>query len=411
MRKLYFSGVALIFITMFLALYGQYSIYRYPEPTVDPSPRPLQLRLQSSSGETHSIQARGAYLKSEQKHLFRAIQPDVSLSFDGNGEQTLDLILENIHPLATLQTDGIEADSIQLQQTGLTRNITINAPYPVHFQLRWVFPEKSNYRFVAIGDTGGDQELTWGLERAVQLGADFFLHLGDAYYDVSELDGVSAKLNQSAVPIYMANGNHDFQGPEGNAIDLFLDEIGPLNARFSLLGHCFINLDTGAFMYPANRGERAAMLDAEIVNHQRNPGQCSDYIVFTHKPMLGAFEAQFPQRDHSLYGRDARSLVKQLQQLGKITVIAGHIHNNFEFEQDGFKTYVTGSGLSHRDLLSGKPDAKLIVGNIERGQKTDIEWAFSDMPKQYHCSKRLYRGLVEAGSALSEVIEKECKRP
>ncbi len=406
-RKIYLSGVLLILLASVFSLYGQYAVYRYPSLTVDPDLRP-QL---TQRNKHHTVSAQGAYLKTTRLSLFRAFTPDTTLTFDNQmDDETLRVEIENIHPLAQLQSSGISINQVEQQQTGLKRSIQIAPPYAKHFSLSWVFPEKERYRFVAIGDTGGDMELSWGLQRAAQLKADFILHMGDAYYDVSEIAEISARLNASAVPIYTANGNHDFQGPAGNAIEIFLQDIGPLNAKFRLLGHCVINLDTGAFMYPANRGARAAMLAAEVVNHRRNPQQCSDYIVFTHKPLLDKFEAEFPQRDHSLYGRHARPLIKQLQQLGKVTVIAGHIHNDFEFEQDGFKTFVTGSGLAHRDLLSGKQDAKVLVGVLEAGKRTEFSWEFNQMPQQYHCSKRFYRGLLEAKNPLSSVIEQQCLR-
>lgn len=234
--------------------------------------------------------------------------------------------------------------------------------------------------------------------------------MGDAYYDISELGDVAGRLNSSPVPVYMANGNHDFQGPEGNAIEVFLRDIGPMNARFSLLGHCFINLDTGAFMFPSNKGERAAILAAEIVKHRRNPLQCTDYIVYTHKPMVLEFEADFPQQDHALFSWHARPMIEQLQQLGPVTLIAGHIHNDFEFEQDGIKTYVTGSGLAHRDLLSGKKNAKVLIGEIKAGQALQLDWAFNEMPLEYHCSKRLYNAFVKAGNPLSAVFKDKCNR-
>ena len=275
--------------------------------------------------------------------------------------------------------------------------------------LSWVFPEKSTYRFVAIGDTGGNEELSWGLIRASELGADFVLHMGDAYYEDAEIPGIAARLNGSKVPVFMANGNHDFLGPNGNAVEHFLNNIGPLNARFSLLGTCFINLDTGSFMYPPHKGGRAALLAAETVNQQRDPAHCTNTIVFTHKPVLLDFEADFPQRKHSLHGYDAQRIIDRLQQLNKVTLLAGHIHNDFSFEQDGFKTYVTGSGLAHRDLMQGGHYARVLVGDIRAGEPVKIEWALNAMPMKYHCSKKIYKSLKYYKSPLAKVVNDACE--
>ena len=407
MRKLYYVSVLLILVATGFTLYGHHAVYRYPALTIDPTVRGNHYQ----QAHNWSASVSGAYIKAGQGAHFRAFQPRVALQIHAEkAVNSIHIEVENVHPQARLTLQGLAPEQLLETTDGLRRTITASSVIPgTEFFVSWQFPKKTGYRFVAIGDTGGDRELAWGLERAAQLDADFILHLGDAYYDTSEYDQVGTYLNDSSVPVYTANGNHDFQGPQGNVIEVFLQDIGPLNARFSLLGHCFINLDTGAFMYPSGKGERGALLAAEIVNHRRNPAQCTDYIVFTHKPMVLAFEADFPQQDHSLYSWHARPLIEQLQQLGPVTVLAGHIHKDFEFEQDGIKTYVTGSGLAHQDLLSGKKIAKVLIGEIKTGQPLTLEWAFNEMPLEYHCSKRLYRGFVEAGNPLSEVFER-CDR-
>lgn len=404
MRKLYFLCLLLITLTTGFALYGHYAVYRYSALTVDPDIK----RLNHQHQKLWLASANGAYFKTGQGTHLRAFEPQVTLRLQVQATvDSLQLQVENIHPQAQLKVKGIAATQLQEASNGLSRTITLSSLLPgTYASIHWEFPQKSSYRFVAIGDTGGDRELSWGLVRAAELGADFILHLGDAYYHISEHAQVGNSLNQSSVPVYTANGNHDFLGPEGNVIETFLQDVGPLNARFSLLGHCFINLDTGAYMYPAGKGERSALLAAEIVNHRRNPRQCSDYIVFTHKPMVVEFEVEFPQQDHSLYSWHARPLIEQLQQLGPVTVLAGHIHNDFEFEQDGMKTYVTGSGLAHQDLLTGKKKAKVLIGEISADQPLTLKWAYNEMPLEYHCSKRLHRAFLEDKNPLSNVFEK-----
>ncbi len=406
MRKTYITVAVLIILGTIAALYGQHVIVRYPRFTSDPALRPTHLVLDVGL----KIEASGAYLKEELEARFRAFQPDVSLRVSSEGQSARRVLrLENIHPEAVFSRTGESRARILESQHGLFREIKLTGMQAGEVvDLSWKFPQKSAYRFVATGDTGGDEELSWGLIRASELGADFVLHMGDAYYDVSELDGIATRMNGSKIPVYTANGNHDFLGPNGNVIDQFLDNVGPLNARFSLLGNCFINLDTGAYMYPSHKGARAGLLAAEIVNQRRDPTRCSNTIVFTHKPMVNEFEAQFPQREHALHGYDARRMIEQLQQLGTVTILAGHIHNDFEFEQDGFKTYVTGSGLAHKDLVQDGHFARVLVGDIRANQPVEISWAPNAMPMEYHCSNKIYELLKHHKSPKAKIVRDAC---
>ncbi len=406
MKKTYRVLALLIVLLTILALYGQYRVVRYPRITVDPTPRPDSLVLDSGL----EVEASGGYLKEALEARFRAYQPDVSLYISSNGQTARQIArFENIHPEAVFTWAGDSRAEVLEIKHGLLREVEVSGMQVGEvLKLSWEFPEKSVYRFVAIGDTGGDQELSWGLIRAHELGADFVLHLGDAYYDKSELGGIGARMNESRIPVYTANGNHDFLGPNGNAIDKFLKNIGPLNARFSLLKNCFINLDTGAYMHPPHKGARAELLAAEVVNQRRYPERCTNTIVFTHKPMVMEFEAEFPQREHALHGYDSKRMVSQLQQLDRVSLIAGHIHNDFEFEQDGFKTYVTGSGLAHKDLVQGGHYARVLVGEIRADKPVKLEWELNAMPMGYHCSKKIYELLVRHKSPLAKEVRDAC---
>ena len=411
MKRFYTIAAILLVLGASFALYAQYTIVRFPRFTFDPAPRPERLILKSGL----QVSADGAYLKQRLDSRFRAYQPQVSLRLsyiEKKPEQAAlqeQILLENIHPDAVFSVAGDSAAQVLESTHGLLREVNISGlPAGENLTLSWHFPAREAYRFVAIGDTGGDRELSWGLQRANQLGADFILHLGDAYYDASEKSGIAARLNESKVPVYVANGNHDFLGPGGNAIEQFLSNIGPLNASFRLWGTCFINLDTGAYMYPPHKGERAGLLAAEIVAHQRDPEICQSYIVFTHKPILSRIKAEFPQRTHTLRGYDALPLIRQLQQLGVATIVAGHIHDDFEFEQDGFRTYVTGSGLAHKDLMRGGHYARVLVGDITADQSVSLSWELNRMPVEYHCSKKIYRELLKYQSPQAKAIHDAC---
>ncbi len=407
MKKVFSIVAILIVMVTGLALYAQHRVVRYASITVDPAPRPAGLVLANGL----EIEARGGYLKASKMTRFRAYQPDVRLRIRSDEPIERHIIqIENIHPEAKFSRTGVSRVTVREQKHGLLREVELTGLQAGEIlNFSWIFPEKPAYRFVAIGDTGGNEELSWGLIRAHELGADFVLHMGDAYYEEAEIAGIGVRLNQSKIPVYTANGNHDFLGPNGNAIEQFLNNVGPMNARFSLLGACFINLDTGSFMYPPHKGARAAMLAAEVVNQQRDPARCKDTIVFTHKPILSKFETEFPQREHSLHGYDAQRIISRLQQLNKVTLLTGHIHNDFSFEQDGFKTYVTGSGLAHKDLIQGGHYARVLVGDIRAGEPIKIDWALNAMPMEYHCSKKIYKSLKHYKSPLAEVVNEACK--
>ncbi len=405
MKKTYRFLAVLIILATILALYGQHRVIRYPRLTVDPQQRDIAL-----VNNGLQIKASGAYLKEMLDTRFRAYQPDVSLQINVEEQIVRQIIrLENIHPDAVLTQTGDNRAGVLESKHGLLREVELTGLKAGEVvNLAWGFPEKSAYRFVAIGDTGGDRELSWGLKRAGELGADFILHMGDAYYAEPELGGIGARLNEAEVPVYTANGNHDFLGPNRNVIEQFLKNVGPLNARFSLLGNCFVNLDTGAYMYPAHKGARAGQLAVEVIEQRRNPARCSNTIVFTHKPMVTEFEAEFQQRDHALHGYDAKRLMEQIQQLNRVTLLAGHIHNDFEFEQDGFKTYVTGSGLAHKDLMKGGHHARVLVGEIQANQAVKLDWELNAMPMEYHCSEKIYRLLKKHKSPLAQVVRDAC---
>lgn len=366
-----FSSSIVILLSLFV-LFGQHAVYRYPRLALDPVPRPIE--LENNFGI--KITAEGAYFKqSEQFHL-RAFRPEVKLHIHLTGKnQPITIKIENIHPDSTLRTGG-KAKQLSEKKSGLLREIIIEDSRKGDvLNLTWVFPEKDSYRFAAIGDTGGDKALTWSLIRAKEVGADFLLHLGDVYYNFAEVGRSVARMNAAEIPVYTAVGNHDYRGHWGNTIDTFIENIGPVNARFELLGHCFINLDTGNFMYPPHKGERAGLLTAELVNHKRKSSNCTDYIIYTHKPIISDFKnSLFPSAKHTLYGYDALWLLNQLQQLENVTIITGHIHDNFEFKQDELRTFVSGNGLAGVTLDKEKSLVRILVGTIRKETRLITDW-------------------------------------
>ena len=67
------------------------------------------------------------------------------------------VLLENIHPDAIFKVTGESSAQLQESTHGLLREVEISGMSGNEtLMLSWYFPEKTAYRFVAIGDTGGD---------------------------------------------------------------------------------------------------------------------------------------------------------------------------------------------------------------------------------------------------------------
>ncbi|MCK5923115.1 MAG: hypothetical protein KAG66_19405, partial [Methylococcales bacterium] len=188
-------------LSLFLLL-GQQKVYRYPALSFDPAPMPTS----DSSRPDWDMQASGAYQKQSTEWVFRAFEPDVSVQILSKTSQMSSAFeMENIHPAAKLH---VSSDSARINETitGLSRIIEFSGLKAGEtLVLHWAFPVKPVYRFAVFGDSGGGTELDWGLIRAEQLGADFVLHLGDAYYDEGSVGTVGEHMNRSKIPVYVAN--------------------------------------------------------------------------------------------------------------------------------------------------------------------------------------------------------------
>ncbi len=381
-------GFVVLLPALLLVVVGYTFTYRYPKLSFDPAPLSTQLKLESVS-----ISANGAYAKESSTELFRAYQPDVSFEVKGYIEQAMNFSVENIHPDAQLE---ISPNSVEVteQINGLKRSFTINSDQGEQISLNLNFPKKTQYRLGVVGDTGGDTELSWGLLRLAQHEVDFILHLGDGYYRPAEVGQVQKRFNQSTVPVYATNGNHDFHGPNGLTIDTYLRNIGPLNNAFRLLNTCFINLETGGFMFPPHKGNRGQFLRTQIEALTTVDRGCKP-VIFTHKPIMANLNIDIPQVDHTLHGYDSKWIIEQLQKLKNPLVLAGHIHKDFEFQQKGVRTIVTGSGLAQDDLIKQEFVAKLLLIEISETAPLRTQWVLNEMPLGYHCSAKVRASLLK----------------
>ncbi|MBT4806558.1 MAG: hypothetical protein HON79_03805, partial [Acidiferrobacteraceae bacterium] len=284
----------------------------------------------------------------EDAYAWRAFAPEPVLHIEGDFKVTLD----NVHPLAALDVSGSGIISEE-KVTGLMRSVTGNSAKGA-LTLRWRVPFAQSYRFAAIGDTGGDHELAWALQRAKQLGAQFLLHLGDLYYQPNDDLNVARTLSSAPLPTYAAIGNHDLPHSfDGELSNWFETNVGPRNTSFSLGGVQFINLDTAADTIPWSGGARGALL-RQIPSLDDNPG-IRDYVVFTHRPVTDLRQPKDQPTDHSIknWGEDAW-LHRELLRRGVGAVINGHIHSSLEKDDRGLRTFIAGEGLAHLDIVASQ---------------------------------------------------------
>jgi 3',5'-cyclic AMP phosphodiesterase CpdA len=228
------------------------------------------------------------------------------------------------------------------------------------------------------------------------LGADFVLHLGDVNYSTGDLERAAEAFDTSPVPVYVAIGNHDFHDGGRSVHDVFARRIGPRNSTFALGGVRFVNLDTSVFAFPSSAGSRGRLVGNLPPIADTSSG-IREYVVFTHKPLSDPRATENESYSHSLGWLEARWLRRQMLPRGMTTLLAGHIHIATEFQDQGVKTYVSGEGLAHADLIVDRPVARILVGEVAPGQSVKYRWEALDMPFATHCSPRGWEVLETLG--------------
>lgn len=345
----------------------------------------------------------------EDAYAWRAFAPEPVLRIEGDFKVTLD----NVHPLAALDVSGSGIISEE-KVTGLMRTVTGNSAKGA-LTLRWRVPFAKSYRFAAIGDTGGDRELAWALQRAKQLGAQFLLHLGDLYYQPNDDLNVARTLSSAPLPTYAAIGNHDLvRSFDSELSHWFERHVGPRNSSFSLGGVQFINLDTAADTIPWSGGARGALL-RQIPSLDDNPG-IRDYVVFTHRPVIDLRQAKDQPTDHSIKNwGEGTWLHSQLLHRGVGAVINGHIHGSLEEDDRGLRTFIAGEGLAHLDIVAsqgaigwfdtpGNRVAKILIGEVIPQAPVRYHWDALAMPLSVHCSHRLREDMAQIPGHFDELL-------
>ncbi len=345
----------------------------------------------------YRVSATGAYYQQtdDRGMRFRAFTPHPEIAVAAEQTTEFYLRLENVHPEALLSA----ADSEVTEQTeGLVRQVRGRTTQGKTVQLEWRLPNPDTYRFTAIGDTGGDTELRWALQRSAQLGADFVLHLGDINYSPEDFAQAVDTLNASPLPVYVAIGNHDFHDAGRSVHEFFTRHIGPRNSTFTLGGVRFVNLDTATFAFPSSMGARGDLVRS-LPPLTYTSTRTRDYVVFTHKPLSDPRARETAGYPHSLGWLEARWLQRELSRRGARSLLAGHIHMAIEFEHQGIKTYISGQGLAHADLIVDRPVARILVGEVAPGQAVKFHWETLDMPFTAHCSPRGWEVLEVLGKS------------
>jgi len=307
-----------------------------------------------------------------------APEPTLKIKFTHSGEFKIGV--SNIASDAVLEVDSANAE-LSEQQNGISRTLKIHAKAKDVIELAWRLPPNlDSYTFASIGDTGGDSELDWCLQRAHALGARFLLHLGDFNYQSGDYQRAIELFRNSAIPVYVSIGNHDFH-ESGAIYDDFLREIGPFNHRFSIGQTRFVNIDTAANILPYGAGQRG-----KIVRELTNNTHYADTVVFTHRPLHDPIEGS----DHDIGSDGERDwLIKHLKKASVTTLLCGHLHIFDRRDFKGIDHIIAGQGLGHQDLIvNDKQHSKMVIGSVNSQGRVRYQTAPLSMPMGMHCHPR-----------------------
>lgn len=313
---------------------------------------------------------------------------------------TIDIEIENVHPDALINISG---SNLSESGHGLTRRVAGTLSANQLTRIDWRLRNETGIQFAIIGDTGGNRELEWSLQRAQALGADFMIHLGDLYYGDTDSRTAPEILNKSEIPVFTAIGNHDFHDGLNLVHRQFTDTIGPRNSVFKVAHIRFVNIDTAAATFPVASAERGELLS----RLQKGDGDDTNEttVVFTHAPLSDPrppFNGE--HYSHTVPDMEIPWLRERLSAINTSVLLAGHIHLSSEIDEQGIDCYIVGEGLAHHDLNYKRPVARMLIGTIEEGQQHSFQWQPLLMPSDYHCSDRIKRILESTKTKVEEPI-------
>ena len=326
---------------------------------------------------------------SDTEKKFRAYAPEPKIQLSCNTDTDFKISINNIAKDAKLVVIDGNQENITEQIVGITRQLTFSASSLDTFSLQWQLPELNNYSFAAIGDTGGDKELKWCIQRAHQLGALFLLHLGDFNYQESDYENAIQSFDEAPLPCYVTIGNHDFHD-SGLVYEQFLQRIGPLNHAFSIGKTRFINIDTAASVLPFGGGQRGRLMKELVADKTKY----NDNVVFTHRPLYDPMPVSVSgdTGSHDIGNNGEREWVlKSLKKIGAKTMLCGHIHIFNRSKYEGIDSIIVGQGLGHQDLMANRDVSKMALGRVNSDGEVNYEFASLAMPMELHCHPYLQK--------------------
>lgn len=382
---------------------GAYALHRgvrSPTNTLQSLPLDNQFSFSDFSALTQELIVTSS---DNQMPRFRAYAPEPQITLRALKSSSIEFIINNISIDAKLETSGTQTVNEEIE--GITRRIRLSVTDGSPITLAWKLPYLSNYKFASIGDTGGDKELAWCIQRAAALDAKFLLHLGDFNYQEGDYQRSIDLFSNSAIPCYVSIGNHDFH-TDGILVSKFTSEIGPLNNVFSVGRTRFANIDTAADIFPHSVGHRGAVLEALAQDSKR----FADTVVFTHKPLNDPMEGN----NHDIRNDGERDwLIEMFKQAQVSTVLSGHIHIYHRGFYQGIENIIAGQGLGHQDLIVNADYSKMVLGHVGDDGKLTFTAEPLAMPMNLHCHPRVdvvKRSLIDSPHySVIEDIDRACR--
>ena len=361
------------------ATYSYFRGVRIPPLIWEPNSLPTRFSIDKAAFHTSGVIQTKAQVIRAADISFRAFTPEPTIEVRTIDHSALRISVNNIAQDAVLILNQEGEDSVSESIDGITRTIDISTIASKPIILHWQLVNLKEYRFAAIGDTGGDQELDWCIRRANALGARFLLHLGDINYLANDYPSAIKLFNNAPIPCYVSIGNHDFHD-SGPQYKYFTDDIGPLNQQFILGKTRFVNFDTASNTLPYSAGNRGQLFE-ELITDQNQ----INTIAFTHRPLFDPRESE----SHDMGSAGERDwLINNLRRANVTTLLSGHIHIFARDTIKGIDNIIVGQGLSHQDLLTNSNFSKMAIGNV--GESGDVRFEFLplSMPMEMHCHPR-----------------------
>jgi len=364
--------------------YSYYRGIRYPTISLEPAAPPTQYNYTELGAQVLDLIDIPTHLMPSSPTLaFRAFAPEPTLYLNASKEQSISLGINNIAPDAELMIGNDVSGSETVK--GINRHLQLSLKRDQQVRLTWKLPRLQDYQFASIGDSGGDKELGWCIQRAHELGARFLLHLGDFNYQPGDYDNAVKQFYNSPIPCYVAIGNHDFH-ESGLIYSQFLQQLGPLNHHFNIGKTRFANIDTAASTFPYSAGNRGQMFDQLIGENT----QFNDTVAFTHRPLHDPNNSSEGNGDgHDIGSKGERDwLINALKQANTKSLLSGHIHIYDRSDFQGIDNIIVGQGLGHQDLLVNGDNSKMAIGQVDQDGMVTYSAAPLAMPMELHCHPR-----------------------